>query len=151
MFGRSLRIRDFYAKDLETLHEIDRLCFSAEIAFSRRDLFLCLSQSGSIARIAEMHGAIVGFVLARIESSGQGHILTLDVVPDARRCGIGSMLMEDLHHCLKQREITRAVLEVGTCNSAAQCLYERLHYRVIGTLPGYYNGEQDAYRMRRLI
>jgi len=151
MFGHPLRIRDFHAKDLKVLHDIDQICFPADIAFSKRDFFLCLRQSGSIARVAEMNGIIVGFVLAQIENSLQGHIITLDVVPDARRIGIGSMLMEDLHHCLRQHAIFWSVLEVGTGNVAAQRLYERLHYRITGTLPGYYNGEQDAYRMQRLI
>jgi len=151
MFERPLRIRDFHAKDLSTLHDIDRLCFPADIAYSRRDLLCCLSQTGVITGIAESDGGIVGFILARIENSRQCHVLTLDVVPGARRHGIGSTLMEYLHHCLKERKISRAVLEVATDNVAAQRLYERLDYRVVGTLPGYYNGGQDAYRMRRLI
>lgn len=151
MFERSLRIRDFEAKDLETLHKIDRICFQEDRAFSRQDLLACLNQSGSIARIAEMQDAVVGFILARIEYGRHAHILTLDVVPGSRRQKIGSMLMEDLHRFLKQRKIAAAFLEVGTGNIAAQSLYEKLSYRTIETLPGYYYGEQDAYRMLRLI
>ena len=59
--------------------------------------------------------------------------------------------MEDVHRILKQRKITATVLEVGTGNFPAQCLYERLRYRYMETLPGYYNGKEDAYRMLRLI
>lgn len=151
MFEPSLRIRQFHSKDLDVLHAIDFLCFPADIAYSRRDFLCCLSQTGSLTRIAEMPGGIVGFILVRIENIRYGHIITLDVVPAARRRGIALALMEDLHRILKQRNITAAVLEVGTNNLAAKCLYERLHYRYIETLPGYYNGREDAYRMMRLI
>lgn len=151
MFERSLRIRDFRAKDLSTLHDIDQVCFPADIAYSRRDLLCFLNQSGSITRIAETDGAVVGFILARIENSRHGHILTLDVIPDARRRGIGGRLMEDLHHSLKRRKITAAVLEVGTGNIAAQRLYKKFHYRNIEILPGYYSGREDAYRMLRFL
>ncbi len=151
MFERSLRIRDFQAKDLEVLYAIDHICFPADIAFSRRDLLIGLNQTGSIARIAEIPDGIAGFILARIEDDRQGHILTLDVIPSARRRGIGSMLMEDLHRLLKLRKITTAILEVGTGNLEAQSLYERMRYRYIETLYGYYNGNEDAFRMVRLI
>lgn len=151
MFERSLRIRDFHSEDLDALHAIDRLCFPVDIAFSRRYLLCCLNQTGSLTRIAELPGGIAGFILARIENNRRAHLLTLDVVPASRRHGIGLALMEDVHRILKQRKITATVLEVGTGNFPAQCLYERLHYRYMETLPGYYNGKEDAYRMLRLI
>lgn len=151
MLERSLRIRDFQTRDLDVLHAIDRTCFPADIAFSRRELLFGLIQPGSIARIAEAPGGIAGFILARIENERQGHILTLDVIPAERRRGIGNMLMEDLHRLLKRRKITTVVLEVGTGNLEAQSLYERMRYRYIEILPGYYNGKEDAFRMVRLI
>ena len=151
MSGTSLRIRDFHPKDLETLYEIDRLCFPAEIAFTRRDFLYMLGYPDSIARIAHESCGVVGFILGNIESGRRGRILTLDVVPAARRRGIGFGLMEDFHHILRTRNIREVVLEVGTDNYAAQRLYEKMQYRRVETLSGYYGGNMDAYRMMRIV
>jgi len=151
MLEPSLKIRDFHSEDLETLYEIDHICFPEDIAYSRAELLFFLNHSGSITRVAEACGRIAGFVLTRIESHQQAHILTLDVVPETQRLGIGTELMEDVHNILKQRKINTAILEVGTGNLVAQRLYERMQYRYIETLPGYYNGCEDAFRMGRFL
>jgi ribosomal-protein-alanine N-acetyltransferase len=134
-----LKIRDFHPKDLDTLHNIDILCFPEGIAFSREDLLFILNYSGSITRVAEASGRIAGFVMARIENHRRAHIVTLDVVPEAQRQGIGSLLMEDVHNILREREIDASILEVGTDNLGARRLYETLGYRYAGFLSGYYN------------
>ena len=59
--------------------------------------------------------------------------------------------MEDFHRILKNKKINTVVLEVGTGNLGAQHLYEKMQYRFIEILPGYYNGKEDAYRMYRLL
>ncbi|MBN2244137.1 MAG: GNAT family N-acetyltransferase [Acidobacteria bacterium] len=151
MVETPLRIRDFYRQDLDVLYAIDRICFPADIAFSRRDFRDFLGQGGSILRIADVSARISGFLLGRMEKSSLGRIITLDVVPGARRCGIGSALMEDFHRILERNGVRAAVLEVGTGNLGALRLYERMNYRRIGTLPGYYNGNEDALRMTRSI
>jgi ribosomal-protein-alanine N-acetyltransferase len=134
-----LKIRDFHPKDLDTLHDIDLLCFPEGIAFSREELLFISNYPESITRVAEASGRIAGFVMARIESRRQAHIVTLDVVPEVQRQGIGSMLMQDVHNILRAREINASILEVGTGNLGARRLYETLGYRYAGLLSGYYN------------
>lgn len=151
MSERSLRIRDFHPGDLETLYEIDRRCFPAEIAFTRQDFLYMLGRAGSITRIAHDSFGVAGFILGNIENGRRGHIITLDVVPAARRRGIGFRLMEDFHRILKKENIREVVLEVGADNHAAQRLYEKMQYSRVETLPGYYNGNMDAYRMLRIV
>jgi len=151
MSGEPIKIRKFLAGDLETLYQIDRTCFSEDIAFSRTELTFYLNQPKSIARVAEGAGRILGFVLARIESPIFAHVLTLDILPDARRRRIGTSLMEELHGMLRERGIKAAILEVATDNVPAQQLYEKMHYQYLGTLSGYYHGRQDAYRMACIV
>lgn len=151
MFEPPVKIRKFRAADLETLHRIDLVCFPEDIAFSRAELEFCFNHPQSIARVAEGVGRILGFVLARIESPFYAHILTLDIVPEARRCRIGTSLMEELHGRLKKGGIGAAILEVAVSNVPARCLYEKMNYQYLGRLPGYYHGRDDAFRMAHLF
>jgi [ribosomal protein S18]-alanine N-acetyltransferase len=150
MKGLPLNIRAFRDSDLTSLCEIDRICFSAPITFSRADFTACLKHPGSIARVGEGLGRILGFVMACVETSQWAHVITLDVVPEARRSGVGMRLMNALHGELYEQGIGIAVLEVSVLNLAAQRLYEKLKYRYLETLPGYYHGSEDAFRMARV-
>jgi len=149
MSNQPLRIRNFQDGDLEALYRIDQACFPADIAFSRGEFLFYLSHPKSIARVAEGPGGILGFVLARIEARQSAHVVTLDVVPEARRRNIGTVLMEALHEVIGRQGIRVFILEVGVGNMPAQRLYEKLGYERIEKLEGYYRGREDAYRMLR--
>jgi ribosomal-protein-alanine N-acetyltransferase len=151
MAALAIKIRDFQTEDFEPLYRIDQICFPNGIAFSRNELVHYLNHPKRIARIAESAGGILGFVLARIESAVYAHVLTLDVVPEGRKRNIGTTLMKALHDELRNQGIRAAVLEVGVLNIAAQCLYRKLRYQYLSTIPGYYHGKEDAYRMARLV
>jgi [ribosomal protein S18]-alanine N-acetyltransferase len=146
-----LEIRNYRAGDLAVLCEIDRLCFPEGIAFSRAEFVFYLNHPKSITRVAEGVGRILGFVIAREVSPAVAHVITLDVIPEARRKNIGMTLMNTLHEELERRKIGAALLEVGARNLPAQRLYEKLQYRYRESLPGYYGGGEDAYRMARRI
>jgi len=46
--------------------------------------------------------------------------------------------------------VTQIFLEVDAGNAGARLFYERLGYRALGILKGYYNGRSDAVRMVRV-
>ena len=144
------RIRSLGDEDLGELHEIDRICFPAHISFSRSELIYYLNHPKSITRVAEAPGRILGFVLARVESRKRAHIITLDVIPEARKQKIGTMLMNEIHCELKKIGVRAIFLEVGAENLPAQRLYQGLQYRFVEILAGYYHGREDAYRMARV-
>ncbi len=145
-----LRIRKYKDSDFHTLCEIDRSCFPVDIAFSQADMVSFLNHPESITRVAERLGRILGFVMARIEGVF-AHVITLDVMPDVRKCRIGTSLMKALHRELRREGIRAAILEVSTRNHAARRLYEKLQYQYLETLPGYYREREDAYRMGRVF
>jgi [ribosomal protein S18]-alanine N-acetyltransferase len=151
MSSPSLRIRNFRPSDFEEIYQIDQICFPEALAFSRGEFSLYLSPPNSIARLAEGMNGIAGFVLAWIEGWSGAHVLTLDVVPEMRKCKIGTRLMNRLHRELQKCGVAVSVLEVETQNTAAQRLYEKLGYEYQELLPGYYRGRQDAYRMKRVM
>jgi [ribosomal protein S18]-alanine N-acetyltransferase len=150
MFDPLLRFRSYREEDLAELLEIDRICFPEDIAYSQGELSFYLNHARSMACIADWGSGIAGFVLARIETRSRAHILTLDVIPEARRSGVGTMLMNLMHGELLKKGVVAAILEVGVNNLPARRLYQQLRYQYLETLHGYYCGREDAYRMVRL-
>jgi ribosomal protein S18 acetylase RimI-like enzyme len=146
-----VHIRKYRDRDLSKLYEIDKVCFAPHIAFSKAEILCQLRDRASITRIAEIDGAVVGFVLGRVDAPLFGHVLTLDVLPAARRARIGTSLMDALHAEFRKHHVLWTVLEVSASDSGARQFYERLDYRYIETLPDYYGGREDAFRMVRTL
>lgn len=77
-------------------------------------------------------------------------VLTVGVIPEARRRGIASTLLAALYAEARRRNATEILLEVRIDNDGARALYEREGFAVIGTRRGYYdNGRIDAITMRK--
>jgi ribosomal-protein-alanine N-acetyltransferase len=79
-------------------------------------------------------------------------ILTVGVVPHARRQGIGGRLLALLLDEARRRGAVEAFLEVRVDNTPAQQLYEQARFVRVGIRRGYYaGGRVDAVVMRRAI
>ena len=90
---------------------------------------------------------IAGFAVAQ-PIRKIGRILTLDIVPEARRFGLGSRLMQDCEKRLRAAGCQQVFLETAVNNEAALGLYHKLGYEIIRTLPLYYPTHAlDAYLM----
>lgn len=129
------------------MHEIDCLCFERDIAYTRSEILFYLRHPRSVSKAAERGGEMVAFALGRPEKGGFGHVITLDVIAEARRCGIGRALLELLHDAFRHAGVPLAVLEVDVRNTGARSFYVRMGYEPVELLPGYYLGRSDAYRM----
>jgi ribosomal-protein-alanine N-acetyltransferase len=79
----------------------------------------------------------------------QARLELLGVANRYRRMGIGRGLLEWLEKCAIVAGIADIFLEVRAANDGAQAFYERLGYRKLAYLPGYYQGREAAIRMRR--
>ena len=67
------------------------------------------------------------------------HINNLAVLPEVRRGGIGSALLEHVLRHGADSGAQRATLEVRQSNDAARILYERFGFTVAGVRRGYYS------------
>jgi ribosomal-protein-alanine N-acetyltransferase len=118
------------------LAEIHAKCFPD--AWSAQAIAGLLAVSGAFA-----FAAAGGFVLARV-AGDEAEILTLAVLPEARRAGLGSRLVQEAaaHAC--KLGAAKLFLEVGTHNLAARALYRRLGLVEAGIRKGYYTaGRKD--------
>jgi ribosomal-protein-alanine N-acetyltransferase len=77
-------------------------------------------------------------------------VLTVGVVPRARRAGIAARMLGELLAHARRRGAREVLLEVRVDNEAARRLYEREGFAQVGTRRGYYDaGRVDAAVMRR--
>ena len=67
------------------------------------------------------------------------HINNLAVLPELRRQGIGSILLDFVLKKGNELGARRATLEVRRSNHAARMLYERFGFSVSGVRPNYYS------------
>ncbi|MCU1410916.1 MAG: rimI [Rhodoglobus sp.] len=81
----------------------------------------------------------------------QADIQTIAVVEDARRQGLGRVLMLRLIDEARERGATELFLEVRADNPGAQTLYASLGFEQIAVRPKYYGGVVDAVIMRLTI
>lgn len=80
----------------------------------------------------------------------QSEILTIGVIPAARRRGIARRLLADLYDHARARGAREMFLEVRADNDGTQALYRSEGFAEIGVRRGYYdNGRIAAVVMRR--
>jgi ribosomal-protein-alanine N-acetyltransferase len=148
-------IRGFQRRDLAGLHQLDQVCFPAEIAYSKTELKYFLTHPRCSCWIAEQASReLAGFViLERARRSGRptGHIVTLDVDPAERRCGLGTLLIRTAEEQMKQEGVALMSLEVAENNIAAQNFYRGLGFVASGRIAKYYGGRIDAEVMEKAI
>jgi ribosomal-protein-alanine N-acetyltransferase len=95
--------------------------------------------------------ALLGWAGVRVVAD-TAEILTVGVIPAARRHGIGARLLAMLLDEARRRGAVEAFLEVRVDNVGAQKLYERARFVQVGIRRGYYDGgRMDAVVMRRAL
>jgi ribosomal protein S18 acetylase RimI-like enzyme len=90
----------------------------------------------------------VGFIVAE---SGRpaGHIITIDVLDEWRRTGLGSRLIEAAEERLRAEGCKSVFLETAVDNAAALAFYKRHQYFLVKTLPRYYATGVDAFVLKK--
>ncbi|KAL7551882.1 hypothetical protein ACHAWF_016120, partial [Thalassiosira exigua] len=85
-----------------------------------------------------------------VEVERLGHVTSLAVRSHARRLGVASSLLRQLHHHLREcHGATSVGLHVRISNEAAVRLYCEDGYDVADIMPRYYGDGEDAYFMRK--
>ncbi|MCL5063144.1 MAG: ribosomal protein S18-alanine N-acetyltransferase [Nitrospiraceae bacterium] len=138
-------IREMYSDDIPDVVKIERLSFTtpwSETSFQSE-----IYSKHSITRVAELSGVIVGYVCVK-HIADECHLLDLAVHPDYRKCGIATMLLDNVMQGLRIEGCRFFYLEVRASNYAARKLYEKFGFNMVGTRKGYYaNPTEDAVIM----
>jgi ribosomal-protein-alanine N-acetyltransferase len=94
-------------------------------------------QPASLAFVAEVDGAITGFVLAQV-AADQADLLSIGVRPSHQRRGLASRLITELASALKALTVRKLYLEVAADNTAALACYRALGFAEAGMRKAYY-------------
>lgn len=90
-----------------------------------------------------------GFAILRV-AGAEAELLSLDVLPAARRRGVGSALLQDALGEAAARGAREVFLEVDVANTAARALYEGAGFVTRGRRPNYYRNA-DGTRSDALV
>lgn len=117
----------------ETLAALHALCFTdTPRPWSASEFEGLLAQAETFL---EAHDD--GFAVGRI-AGPEAELLTLAVHPEARRLGVGRILLSRFEARAARHGATEALLEVAETNIAARRLYAGAGYGFAGRRPGYY-------------
>jgi [ribosomal protein S18]-alanine N-acetyltransferase len=156
--SRGFSIREFQRSDFSRLWEIDQKCFPPGISYSQPELLFYMRRPRAFTLVAEPVSATdrgdangsraVAFVVAEAGRQA-GHIITIDVLDEFRRSGLGSQLMEAAEKRLIEEGCRTVFLETAVDNAAALAFYKRHQYFLMKTLPRYYATGVDAFVLKK--
>jgi ribosomal-protein-alanine N-acetyltransferase len=145
----AVTVRPMTVVDLDVMLPWEAEMFGTE-AWSRRSYLEELADADTrcylVAESAD--GGVLGDGgLLTIAETAQ--ILTVAVLPPARRHGIGRVLVRALVAEARRRGADEVLLEVRVDNDGARALYESEGFGLLGRRRGYYDGGRvDALTMR---
>jgi ribosomal-protein-alanine N-acetyltransferase len=125
---------------------IHAACFPPEARWGADAMALQLGLPGAFGFI----DARGGFVLARV-AADEAEILTLAVMPAARRGGLARGLLRRAMQEAAEAGAASLFLEVAADNAAARALYADEGFCRVGQRLRYYPGGGDALVLRRMI
>ena len=152
-------LRLFTPADLESVININHLCLPENYApYFFLDTFNSLPQTFIVA---ESQGHVIGYIMCRMEHgfsdfrklhfAKKGHIISVAVIPEFRRIGVGRALVENALSALASLNGDECYLEVRISNGPAIELYKRIGFQIVRTISRYYYDGSDAYMMSKPI
>jgi len=132
----SLALRPLGPADSALLAALHAACFEAE-PWDETACAGLLATPGGFGLLAARGPAPLGFLLARVAAE-ECEILSIGVVPAARRGGTGRVLLAAALERAAAAGAVRALLEVAADDPAALGLYRAAGFEACGRRRGYY-------------
>lgn len=157
-------VRDYRPDDFLTLWQIDQSCFEPGIAYSKYELKHYIRRTRAFSLVAERVASgggwkqtaepaaarVLGFLVAE-RTTSSGHVITIDVLAEARRSSVGSALLKEAEIRFSRLGCRRIRLETAVDNVQALAFYSRHQFRVVGTAPRYYSNGLDALVLEKQL
>ena len=148
-------LRPFRPDDLSSVVEINRVCLPENYsAYFFMEVFKSCPEAFIIA---EKERKVAGYIMCRLEFGfsdvrrfrmvRKGHIVSVAVLPEYRRQGIGRELVTSATKALELHGAEECFLEVRTANEEAVKLYKDMGFDTVRTVSHYYHDGADAFLM----
>lgn len=158
--AKGYRIRNATSNDIDKVIEVNMVALPEH--YPRSFFEELLENWGKSFFVAESpQEDIVGYVMCRVEIKPgffkkllvrSGHIVSLAVLENHRRRGLGYALMAYAMRSLHEDyNCGETYLEVRVSNTPAIKLYEKLGYKIAKIEKAYYLDGEDAYVMARKL
>lgn len=135
-------------RDVNAVLQLERICFPKDM-WPIWDIVGVLTLPNVVRLKAMRDGSLVGFAAVdQRHNEKTGWIATLGVLPDYRRQGIGSALLED---CEQRAGLPCMKLSVRASNRTALGLYHNHGYQPIDVWQGYYLDREDAIVLEKKL
>jgi len=141
--GQVFTIREYRKSDFSRLWEIDQRCFPKGISYSQAELLFYMRRPRAFTLVAELTNQV------RSSEGRAGHIITIDVLHEFRRSGLGSQLMAAAEDRLRGEGCSSVILETAVDNASALAFYKRHQYFLVKTIPQYYATGVDALVLKK--
>jgi [ribosomal protein S18]-alanine N-acetyltransferase len=159
MMQQAFKLRKFEPDDLQDVMQINRVCLPENYT----DMFFVdlHERFPETFIVAEQDNELLGYIMCRIEVGlsnfglgglmRKGHVVSLAVMPQARRRGVASALLQAAMGGIVGYKGKQIYLEVRVTNEAGVNLYKKSGLEVTRTVPGYYSDGEDAYVMSKKL
>jgi ribosomal-protein-alanine N-acetyltransferase len=154
-------MRIFKPEDLESIMEINLKTLPEN--YSSYFYLELYENFPKVFLVAEADNKIVGYIMCRIETgrsefkrtpfsfTRKGHMVSIAVLPEYRRRGIGSALITEAMHGMIEYNASECFLEVRITNEQAINLYKKLGFQIVNTIRDYYHDGEDAALMAKKL
>ena len=146
---KGIGIRIALDQDLPRIMEIERLAFGGQWDYfqfkaSLDDIFLAAVDSATTE--------LVGFLVACCcDVARRGIILRIAVHPDYQGQGIATQLLEESIREFKKKDLDEAELDVDLVKTGAMRLYEKMGFKIVGTISPDFEEDNTFFIMRRKL
>lgn len=141
----ALHIRWMIRRDMPDIMAIETASF--EYSWTEDDFLRCLRQRNCIGMVAERGDSIVGFMIYELHRT-RLHVLNFAVAPQARRSGVGGVMVDKLVYKLCSHRRQKITLAVREGNTPAQLFFRAHRFQAARVLRNYYEDSgEDAYQM----
>lgn len=143
-----MTVRPWLFSDVKQILEIEKQSFKDAWSMEMlADLFL---SNGFYGLVCQKGEKIVGYVAIKYVLD-EAELNIIAVENDSRRQGIATLLLNSAEEDLKSKGVSKLFLEVRRSNLNAQALYEKCGYKYIAVREKYYQGEEDALIMSKIL
>lgn len=136
-------------EDVHEIAELDKKCFA--VPWSEKSFEEETENKLAVYFVAKKDGKCIGYA-GYWNVSGEGGITNVAVLPCCRRKKVASRLISEMIRSAYEMNINLLTLEVRKSNIAAQDLYKKYGFDIIGERKRYYSdNNEDAWIMTKIL